>query len=630
MGVRPLSAVAVVSQIDDSTPGLVPRILEVLWFVAGAAMLVFTLFLAVLIVAGIGFRLAPRTPRRRPRLVFAVSSAIVILCATALLLPSFSRPFGRHASARGATGATQAGQAHLAQPRPARTYPAVSGMPLRYAKGGSSGDGVRPSPTRTLVLYDGTGPDASVAEVSATKLANLVSHFGAWTARPVASYHAGEMTQHDAVFYLGSATGQALPAAFLDDVLLGRRPVVWINGDIEQLRARSTTRWTKRHGFTPTGFDPAHVVGLQYKGASLPMNQVGEAGLMRVTIDDPSRATVLATAVRADGSTLPWAVRSGTLIYLSENPLPYIAQDNDRYLAFADLLFEVLDPDVAPRHRALIRLEDIGPTADPAKLTAVTDYLFSRGVPFSVGVYPVYRDPNGAGGAGKDVTIRLSERPGLVAALRHATSRGGSLVMHGYTHQYAAANNPHSGQSAEDAEFYLTHHDEKQQTWLDGPVPEDSEAWALARIDQGLEEFRRAGLPKPQTFEFPHYMASPVDYLAAGKRFDHRYERALYFPGLLSNRPVNDAQREWQFFPYTVRDVYGAIVIPENLDYVSRGADSVPAMIEEARSNLVVRDGVASFFYHPFLGVGELPRLVEGIQSLGYTFVSAQDLVTSP
>ncbi len=623
---RPLSAVAVVFQSDDSTPGLVPRILEVLWFVAGAAMLVFTLFLAVLIVAGIGFRLAPRTPRRRPRLVFTVSSAIVILCAVALLLPSVVRPFGRHAAARGATAAAQAG-AHLDQPRPARTYPAVSGLPLRYAKGGSSGDGVRPSQTRTLVLYDGTGPDASGSEVSATKLANLVSHFGAWTARPVGSYRAGEMTQYDAVFYLGATTGAALPAAFLDDVLLGRRPVMWINGDIEQLKARSTTGWTKRHGFTPIGFDPAQVLSLQYKGVSLPMNQVDEAGLMRITVDDPRTATVLATAVRADGSTLPWAVRSGTLIYVSENPLPYIAHDNDRYLAFADLLFEVLDPDVATRHRALIRLEDVGPTADPAKLMAVTDYLFSRGVPFSVGVYPVHRDPNGAGG---DVTIRLSERPALVAALRHAISHGGSLVMHGYTHQYASANNPHNGRSAEDAEFYLTHHDEKQQTHLDGPVPEDSEAWALNRIDQGLEEFRSAGLQKPQTFEFPHYMASPVDYVAAGKRFDYRYERSLYFPGLLSHRPVDDSQREWQFFPYTVRDVYGAVVIPENLDYVSSGTDSVPAMIDEARSNLVVRDGVASFFYHPFLGVGELPRLVEGIQALGYTFVGAQDLAAAP
>jgi hypothetical protein len=83
-------------------------------------------------------------------------------------------------------------------------------------------------------------------------------------------------------------------------------------------------------------------------------------------------------------------------------------------------------------------------------------------------------------------------------------------------------------------------------------------------------------------------------------------------------------------FPYAVRDVYGGTVIPENLDYVHSDGDSVTPMLETARHNLVVRDGVASFFYHPILGVGQLPRLVEGIQALGYTFVPGQEVAGSP
>jgi uncharacterized protein YdaL len=249
-------------------------------------------------------------------------------------------------------------------------------------------------------------------------------------------------------------------------------------------------------------------------------------------------------------------------------------------------------------------------------------------VPFSIAVYPVYRDPLGE--AGRDVTIRLSERPAVVQVLRHAVAHGGTVLMHGYTHQYARAANPANGRSGDDAEFYRCHLDEQRRCRPDGPVAEDSPEWALDRIDQGLEEFRKAGLPAPSTFEFPHYIASPVDYVAAGRRFTHRYERALYFPGLLSGGPVADAGRGWQFFPYTVRDVYGAIVVPENLGYVTSSGDSVSTLLARARANLVVRDGVASFFYHPFLGVGELPRLVSGIRELGYTFVSAQELVASP
>jgi uncharacterized protein YdaL len=154
--------------------------------------------------------------------------------------------------------------------------------------------------------------------------------------------------------------------------------------------------------------------------------------------------------------------------------------------------------------------------------------------------------------------------------------------------------------------------------------------WALRRVDLGLEELRLAGLPQPMMFEFPHYMGSPSAYAAVGKRFARRYERSLYYPGLLSKRPVPDAGREWQFFPYLVRDVYGATVVPENLDYVTKSGDSIPALLSAARANLVVRDGVASFFYHPFLGVGQLPQVVDGLRAMGYTFVSAADLVAAP
>jgi hypothetical protein len=36
---------------------------------------------------------------------------------------------------------------------------------------------------------------------------------------------------------------------------------------------------------------------------------------------------------------------------------------------------------------------------------------------------------------------------------------------------------------------------------------------------------------------------------------------------------------------------------------------------------------VASFFYHPLLGLTYLPELIDGVQALGYTFVPARDVV---
>ena len=160
-------------------------------------------------------------------------------------------------------------------------------------------------------------------------------------------------------------------------------------------------------------------------------------------------------------------------------------------------------------------------------------------------------------------------------------------------------------------------------------MPEDSPSWALNRINQALAEVQNAGLPRPSMFEFPHYMASATDSLAVGALFHTRYERPLYFPGMLSDQPADATRPGWQMFPYAVRDVYGTTVVPENLDYVHSDGGNIPEMLAQARSNLVVRDGVASFFFHPFLSVDLLRQVVDGLRGQGYTFVAARD-VTGP
>ena len=75
---------------------------------------------------------------------------------------------------------------------------------------------------------------------------------------------------------------------------------------------------------------------------------------------DRSRSRVSRDAVRSDGSTFPWALRSQNLTYVGELPFVYTSE-TDRYLVFADLLFDALAPRTPERHRALLRLEDINP-----------------------------------------------------------------------------------------------------------------------------------------------------------------------------------------------------------------------------------------------------------------------------
>ena len=530
-----------------------------------------------------------------------------------------------------AIAATIVGAATLtAGPAPAATAATTAFVASGKAAPGAAGGSA--SSTKTLVLYDTTGAYSWLGEDYGIATANLVSHFGAWTAHPVGTYTAGEVNGYSAVVYIGSTYDEPLPTAFLDDVLSTTKPVLWMYDNIWQLTARSAS-FTDKYGFTWKGFDFSASTTVTYKGVALDRDAAAApGGLMDSVITDPAKVTTVATATRPDGTTMPWAVHSGNLTYIGEIPFSYVG-GSDRYLAFSDMLFDLLAPSAATRHRAAVRIEDVGPDADPSELRAVADYLSSHGIPFTVAVYPRYRDPHGVNNNGKAQDYTLRSKPQVVSALKYMQTKGGTLLLHGYTHQLDALNNPYDGVSANDFEFYLAHIDAANNVVYDGPVTNDSAAFATTRVLAGETEFRLAGLKLPTIFEPPHYAASATDYKVFNTYFGTRYDRGLYFPGLLSGGPADSTKLMGQYFPYGVRDVYGSAVIPENLGNIEPEAFNnhparLPAdLIATAKANLVVRDGTASFFYHPYLGTAYLKQTVDGIQGLGYTFVAGSALL---
>jgi uncharacterized protein YdaL len=485
--------------------------------------------------------------------------------------------------------------------------------------------------TTALVLYDTTGPYGWLGETYATLVANLASHFGTWTAKPVASYTAGEVNNYTATIYIGSTYDEPLPAAFLSDVKTTTRPVVWAYDNIWQLTS-STPTFQTDYGWMWSQFDTSVVGEVRYKGRSLTRDGTNnQAGIMSYSAVDPAKVQVLAQAVRSDGTTFPWAVRSRNLTYIGEIPFTYF-RESDRMMVFEDLLFDALAPATVERHRALVRLEDINPDSDPTELRRVADYLASKKVPFGFGVSPRYLDPLGAEHNGANTTIRLSQRPAVISALRYLQSKGGTMIEHGWTHQYSNVPNPYDGVSGNDFEFYRTTENADHTLNFQGPVPEDSAAWADSRLTGAANDFTAAGMSVPTIFEFPHYFGSAVDYARVALKFGTRWERALYPRGVLTNSTPDYSRVTGQMFPYTVRDVYGTKVLPENLgnvelepffQYPTRFPQEI---IDDARRNLVIRDGVASFYFHPFLEVRHLRQTVEGIQALGYTFVNPNTL----
>jgi uncharacterized protein YdaL len=490
-----------------------------------------------------------------------------------------------------------------------------------------------PTPTaKTLVLHDASGEWGWMGEKYAVAAGNLASHFGSWTAKPVSMYTAGEMANYDAVIYMGSSWNEPIPESFLQDTLAERSRVVWANWNIWQL-TESDPNFAARYGWKDGYLDQGDIPTVEYKGKAF-TRYVEQRAVMDYSFLDRSKVTVLAEAVRADGYRFPWALRSNNLTYVGEIPFSYMSE-TDRYLVFSDLLFDALAPGTPERHRALVRLEDVGCDSDPRDLKAISDYLDGKNIPFSFGVYPVYKNPYGVDNGGVPQTIKLGDREcrPVRDAIAEMIGDGGTMLMHGYTHQFdGLAANPYNGKSGDDFEFFTAHVDEQDYVRYDGPVPGDSYEWALGRLDASAAEFKRARLNVPTIFEFPHYAGSSEDYRAVNTRFDVRYERSLYFDNVLRGGTVDHSRMMGQFFPYNVNDVYGTRVIPENIGNIETESYNhhpitLPAeLIRRAELNLAVRDGFASFFYHPHLGVDLLRQTVEGIEGLGYRFVSPNNL----
>lgn len=553
-----------------------------------------------------------------------------LVVLTAIGVPVAVRQYVRHLTPRPVVDQP------IVESPPAAPLTGAARLANLAAPAGAPGPGGDPA-RRTLVLYNDGGATPQLGHQYAVQAANLASRGGSWQMRRVSQYRTGDLKRYQAVI-LVAVDARPLPPALLTNIADSTVPVLWMGFGVEQMFAARASL-PGRLGWSLVGYDESDITGVEYRGRLLKRRAEGNDAMARITVTNNRAAQVLGLGRRADGTTTPWAVRSGNLTYIGEIPFAY-AEPSDRYLAAADLILQTIAPNTPDRRRALIRIEDVGPNSNPDDIVAIANFLSDRRIPFTIATYPYYRDPNGAANHGRKTAYRLVDKPKLVDALQYARKHGAVIAMHGYTHQYEEDKNPYSGTSAEDYEFYKAHLDEQNDVRLDGPVPQDSKAWAAQRLSAGRGEFARVGLPDPDIFEFPHYTASAASYRAVQEMFGVRYDQGSYFDGTCPGGNCADesapaGEMFQQYFPYPVRDVYGSVVVPENLASITQAFNNVPArtpeeVVANAAALTVVRGGVASAFYHPYLGVAMLGQVVDGISALGYEFVSPYDVIGAP
>jgi hypothetical protein len=196
-----------------------------------------------------------------------------------------------------------------------------------------------------------------------------------------------------------------MPAELLDDLRRSRAPLIWIGHGLDPELARN--RGVEVLPYRAVRFVEIAHRGLAVRGSAAP------APLLAIARE--GQAQVLATGHTADGFEAPWAVQSGNFAAFAEAPWSS-GDSTERHLIFADLMFDLLmENGVAPRRRALIRVEGITADTSPRRLRALADVLRAERVAFELTVGSRLEP--------------LLERAQLADALRYATARGGVLAL---------------------------------------------------------------------------------------------------------------------------------------------------------------------------------------------------------
>jgi len=439
------------------------------------------------------------------------------------------------------------------------------------------------------VIYDSQPNPHAESYIHALFLNNLLTHFNLRGALiPLDEYKRGQLSDYRAGFLVASGLNTTIPPALLADIRATDHPFAWLGQHIDQLLQTADAR--RQFGFSFVEYRrDLDYRSVLYKQTLLPKP---DTDLNIVSIQDSKTAEVVATAVNQRKVSSPYVVKSGDFWYFADKPLSYMGEGT-RYLVLCDLLHDILGINHPSSMRAMVRIEDVSIDDDPDDLTRVSAWLSDRHIPFAIALIPIFRDP------AHSLEIRLGDRKSTVAAIHTMIAQGGTPVMHGITHQV-------HGLSGDEYEFW----DELGNRQVGG----DSADFVMRRLRMGFAECFTNNI-YPVAFEVPHYGASEIDYRTLGQVFSLFYDRPMVTP--------DDTTA--QMVPYPVVDQYGRHIVPETLGYLPEDDPDPLKLVQYARSMRVVRDGMASFYFHPFLKQKLLEQVVQGVSDLGYQFISLRE-----
>ncbi len=434
---------------------------------------------------------------------------------------------------------------------------------------------------KTYIIYDSPNRFAD----SFPLVQALIEHLGHFDldCQPMKlqDWKPGALQDAELVVYVG-LRDVTLPQGLLQEMARAQR-VIWFEKNIEQMAAYLHWQDFKLEGvFNGWSF-------INYK------KDVFINDWMDVVIAQPGQNAQVFATVKNIVASKPLAWQRDNVYYCG------FLEVHPRYMVTLSGLLHQFIPNQnhnhSQSHKALLRIEDVSPLANPEAVGAVIAAAAKYHIPFSIGVIPV-------GVTEDDKHIHLYERPKLVKVLKEAQDNGASIILHGYTHQ-----NKYSPKTGEGYEFWNARDDKPM---------ENDDVFTTERIEAGIAELVRCGLV-PVAFEPPHYAMSEAGYKVLSRYFN-------IFSGQIQ---ISDKSDQLSLaLPYVTTSTYlnGMMVIPENMGYYDGKTFLVEHMLRSSEQILEIQDGFACFFYHGYLPPDKLPSIIENLKKQGYEFFDLRQL----
>ncbi|GAA0745105.1 polysaccharide deacetylase family protein [Clostridium oceanicum] len=418
----------------------------------------------------------------------------------------------------------------------------------------------------------------------------LLGHFSVDVkTKNLEDYDSTDLNKYDVVIVSGIHWNSNY-TSFIKDIKSYKNKIFWIGDGIQSLIESDKKYGLEYLGKNSNMSEIYYTNNRKYENiSSKSMKKFllsGESEFNILKVNDKN--TNVLSYISDGENSYPFAFNIYKLWYVSR-----VESSSILFYVFSDILNDVFEVKNFSKDKAFVRIEDVHPYRDVNKLKEIADYLYKENVPFMIALIPVYVNPD------TDEKTFINEKKEFKDAIRYMQKKGGSVILHGYTHQHYKGKT-----SGEGFEFWNGEED--------APLKLDMKKYVHDRVLLGVKECLKNGI-YPLGYEAPHYAMDSVGYKELKK----------YFSTYVGQYQSSDMNFTTTAYPYTLKDTDNFNkLIPENLGYVDhKDPYSVEKIIRNYEKLSIVRGNVNGFFFHPFEKKSDLKKIIDYLKSKKIDFI---------